>query len=362
MYSLPYHNTLDTISFKKMLDQKNIHNSYKIFWLKSIVSHIERGYQEISFSSVVYEMFKESYDFIVLYHLRFGGTDIIPGLISGYNAISKNAFLHILKYEEIDRITKRITEFVPYRLLSSFFEDELKGVQDTLRNDRISKLSNNNPLTFYSIDRMSKKVRINDPWMIYVKDNIGIIKSWIDYELVHFLQRRNPSIPNIPFKVNPQKNRNLTRAKRLWNEAIQINPALNIDLFINSNFSENSKEEFGSFSIDHFLPWSFVSHDQLWNLIPVHKNINSAKSNSLPNESYIHPYIEMQYNFLSTIRTFAKKEEIEEYRALTSNTNFDIDNLCFDYFYNVLNDNTSSLYRIARNNGYSIWTGPGSPL
>jgi hypothetical protein len=36
------------------------------------------------------------------------------------------------------------------------------------------------------------------------------------------------------------------------------------------------------FSIDHFLPWSFVAHDLLWNLAPVNPLTNSSKSDSIP--------------------------------------------------------------------------------
>ena len=35
-------------------------------------------------------------------------------------------------------------------------------------------------------------------------------------------------------------------------------------------------------SIDHFVPWSYVAHDEFWNLHPTTKSINSSKSNYLP--------------------------------------------------------------------------------
>jgi hypothetical protein len=37
-----------------------------------------------------------------------------------------------------------------------------------------------------------------------------------------------------------------------------------------------------SFSIDHFLPWTFVVHDLLWNLTPVETATNSSKNDALP--------------------------------------------------------------------------------
>ena len=37
-----------------------------------------------------------------------------------------------------------------------------------------------------------------------------------------------------------------------------------------------------NFAIDHFVPYAFVSHDLIWNLIPIEKSFNSSKSDKLP--------------------------------------------------------------------------------
>lgn len=36
------------------------------------------------------------------------------------------------------------------------------------------------------------------------------------------------------------------------------------------------------YDIDHFIPWSFVMNDELWNLMPMDTSLNSSKSNRLP--------------------------------------------------------------------------------
>jgi CRISPR/Cas system Type II protein with McrA/HNH and RuvC-like nuclease domain len=48
-------------------------------------------------------------------------------------------------------------------------------------------------------------------------------------------------------------------------------------------------------SLDHFLPWSFIGHDQLWNLIPISKSVNSSKSDNIPSmDKYLDKFIELQ--------------------------------------------------------------------
>uniref|UniRef100_UPI0040483A9D HNH endonuclease domain-containing protein n=1 Tax=Mariniflexile sp. TaxID=1979402 RepID=UPI0040483A9D len=42
----------------------------------------------------------------------------------------------------------------------------------------------------------------------------------------------------------------------------------------------------GNYAVEHFIPYSFVSHDLIWNLIPADKSFNSSKSNRLPIKRY----------------------------------------------------------------------------
>ena len=52
-------------------------------------------------------------------------------------------------------------------------------------------------------------------------------------------------------------------------------------------------------SLDHYLPWSFVAHDQLWNLIPTTPSVNSSKSNNIPAEKYFIDFVKLQHQGLT---------------------------------------------------------------
>ena len=59
--------------------------------------------------------------------------------------------------------------------------------------------------------------------------------------------------------------------------------------------SHLAKDIFGNqldpnnFALDHFLPWTFVVHNQIWNLTPMDRSLNSSKSDQIPRDSYIRP-------------------------------------------------------------------------
>ena len=98
--------------------------------------------------------------------------------------------------------------------------------------------------------------------------------TWIQYNLILYLQRRNPSVPGIANKIYPPEERKLEKVKKYWKLIVAVKPTL--DIYSGIMLSPDN------ISIDHFVPWSYVAHDELWNLHPTTRDINSSKSNHLP--------------------------------------------------------------------------------
>ena len=68
------------------------------------------------------------------------------------------------------------------------------------------------------------------------------------------------------------------------------------------------------FTIDHFLPWRFVTHDLLWNLVPTPKDINSAKSDRLPDLGrYFDSFAQLQFDAVQAVATTASAGLLEDY-------------------------------------------------
>lgn len=113
---------------------------------------------------------------------------------------------------------------------------------------------------------------------------------------MEYMQKRNPSVPNLQMKLFPPvKRNNLNDQTSFWKTILEQKQLRCI-------FSGNVLGA-DDLSIDHFLPWSFVAHDQLWNLIPVSRSINSSKSNNLPSMSrYFNKFADLQFMGLTVYR------------------------------------------------------------
>ncbi|MEW9095241.1 MAG: HNH endonuclease domain-containing protein [Clostridiaceae bacterium] len=363
---LPDSNKVDSKTFSRLLDEERVVASYKMYWLLGILEEASLGNTEIEFHRLIARMIVGAWYPSMQYKLSFGMFDNLKTPINYVSVKYKFApncnegellkFLCETEDNELKKMMRDLTLQVPYRLLSPFFSEELRGKKDSSKNKLITDLSLNSDNCLYKIVKGEKdRIVLNKGWADYLNENYRVIKSWIYYKLVCFLQKRNPNVPAIAFKLEAPKSRNLTTATKLWKEIIV---AKNIkDIYTGEAFIERNYANYGVLSIDHFIPWSFVLHDEMWNLVPTFKNINSSKSDKLLNyHKYIDSFCDMQYEAVTYISEKGKEKALESY----------IDVLKIESFHEYLKYKTkeafnkklkqciSPLYQIAENQGFQV--------
>lgn len=135
-------------------------------------------------------------------------------------------------------------------------------------------------------DGLNTTVVMELEWVSYIHKNLQIIKGWLQYNMIIYLQRRNPSVPGIADKLFPPQERKLEKVKKYWRKIIEMQP-------IHEIYGQNQLTN-TEMSIDHFVPWSYVAHDELWNLHPTTRSINSSKGNYLPDWEIYFPLLSQQ--------------------------------------------------------------------
>jgi hypothetical protein len=274
----------------------NTTNSYKLFWFLGLLNIIKRG-TETTFplNDIFREMVVVAWHPVCFYRLSLGRQDKLQDAIleikqdSGLPPNTELADIH--KYlESSNKVQTQLENFgryVPTRFLTPWFSNQLRGIQDDLRRTRQIELlaaqGQNTPLAcpyYFDISAKKKLIKLNKSWCIFIIENLGVIQSFAEYHLVQYLQAKNPNTPGIINKLQAPTERQLTFAREFWR-------VVRAD-FINNSKAEHFKDIYlekpigNTFSIDHFLPWSFVAHDLLWNLTPVEKTTNSRKGDSIP--------------------------------------------------------------------------------
>jgi len=293
--------------FSKLLI--NTTNSYKYLFLKSITERIIQGEELISIDDLNIDMLVLAWYPNQYFKLSFGLQDQVGNIFKEQNfiynssvPITSTSFKNQLRLEinkriDLKVIRKKLAEYVQFRLLTPFFSDELRGKKDQVKNDLIFDLTHSyfeTRLPLYKINADKKSILVNKKWCEFIKANAGIINSYQKMEWISYLQKNNPNIPAIIYKTEPPiQRRSLSKVQKYWDQFILENTD---EKCIYTGKQLITLEP----SIDHFLPWSFVCHDRLWNLIPVNASTNSSKSNTLPSlDYYLQPFIEQQSRALS---------------------------------------------------------------
>jgi hypothetical protein len=140
---------------------------------------------------------------------------------------------------------------------------------------------------------IDKSIIIDNLWVDYLIANASILKDFTFWNLSAFLQKRNPNVPDIPSKlVRPIQRAPLTHQHRFWDRYIQSKGSI-LCIYTNAELTV------GHYDLDHFIPWSFVVHDLLWNLLPSDSSVNSSKSNCIPSlDRFLEPLTKVQHDAL----------------------------------------------------------------
>lgn len=361
---LPYSEKLDIAHFSRLFDNKS--ECYKLFWFQAIVSRIMQGRDVFTYEELIHEMIADAWYMVTEYHLNLGPNDTLEKVVNRLAEISaikssekKEALLEYLE-NCTDRIVmgmkRTLARNVPYRLQAPFMVsmrgDEWKRTEENLAK----RINQEKRLMYYfqAFEGLQTKIELQPDWIFYIQQNREIIQGWIELNMITYLQRRNPSVPGIVDKLNPPKERKLDKVKRYWKLIIHMHPIR--EIYADTELNEKDV------SIDHFVPWSYVAHDEFWNLHPTTRSINSSKSNHLPDWGLYFPLLcKTEYASYEMMWRFPRVHEEFERCAKEHLNNMEIRGRLYrrglseEEFSERLAEVILPVYQSAKNAGFNNW-------
>lgn len=361
---LPYSDELDIQYLGRLFD--NTSESYKFFWFQAILTKMGEKRSSFSFEELVDEMIADAWYMVSEYHLSLGPRDNLETIVKHIHEKTQmkssekkcviSNYLKGCSDKEVIRLKKILIGNVPYRLqapfMSEFKSKDLEGRID----DRIARINRQKRLMYYFglYNGLNTIIHMQSDWVLYIQKNQEIIKGWLQYNMITYLQKRNPSVPGIADKLYPPQERKLEKVKRYWRLLTELQPVHEI-----YGHYELKTEDV---SIDHFVPWSYVAHDELWNLHPTTRRINSSKSNYLPDwETYFPLLSEQEYFSYQMIWQYDKVHVEFDKCAKEHLNNADIQQrlyrkgLSSEEFKGQLSDILLPVYQSAKNSGFGNW-------
>lgn len=363
MITLPENDGLEVSKLASVFSDTT--NSYKFYWFLSILDSLqEQGNAKIPLNDLALRMIANVWYPLDYFKLSFGKQDgfktistLLTSKISIDNSVNSPSLLKQinakLSEKDLQLLSLKVREllrWVPFRFIRPYFTAETRGLPDSQVNSTLVELANRHfkdrpENVIYRF--VEDAIELNTVWLEYFQKHQGILRGFIYWHLIKFLQKNNPNVIGLSEKIMKPTQRDLKQANVFWKEYIKETPDLRCIYSQQAITLQNV-------SLDHFLPWSFVAHDQLWNIIPTPKNINSAKSDTLPSiELYVNEFIQMQYHVL---KFHLKKENfkiIEDYNTLFSESTEVLASLSPEAFKENMTKHILPQIQTARNMGFS---------
>jgi hypothetical protein len=318
--------------------------------------HAKSDNPKINVWDIVIRMVANAWYPIHYFRLSFGKSDSLFEIVMQLQKITQipidanaEAIIGGLKQrinqKEIKFLLNRLTLNVPYRFLSPWIR--YVSDEDIIRR---SHLFENGCL--YSLHKDSKGLYIilNQAWDSYLHIHYNILVDYAYWNLTQFLQVRNPNVPAIPNKlVRPESRNSLSRQHDYWDMVMTIGGPIHC---IYTNKELHPKE----YDLDHFIPWSFVSHDLLWNLIPSDDSINSSKNNKLPDiQFYLPKLANLHHESIRVLMKAGKEPKILEDFGSIGYTARELASMNDVKFLELYERTFKPINQIALNMGFEIW-------
>lgn len=308
---------LDIAAFARAFG--NVNTSYKFFWARSMMAAlVADGFQSrpVSFVRLAAGMLEAARRAVCVFRLRLPKDDKLAEWFLRLEGTPHwdNKTLARLKGNVIaprarripGDIAEQLTKFVPYLFLSPFFPDITGIVGEPkfrkIRDAAAARFDGDMPPPYRFAD---DAIIVHPKWAHYFRRNFDIVNAWIMWELARYIQRLNPNVPGIAAKLDDAAAPKTTRQRQFWRRVMESRPSMYC-------IYTGERIDADSFALDHYLPWSFVAHDNLWNLVPVSEAGNADKSDNLPDgAAHFDLFADMQNTAVQALQTFPDKKRWE---------------------------------------------------
>lgn len=260
--TIPQSEHLSTSAMNRVFDDTTA--TYKFYWLLALLDmHVKEEQSEMPALKIAARMVAYAWYPIEYFNLSFGKGDsmeaIIPKVaeLTGItvddkledknNVITESVFAN----KQVKNEVKKLLKNVPF-----WFQSPWIRTSDSKEMVRRSQLLENDCLYSLTGTGESLTVKINPKWSLYLRTNYEILRDFALWNLTLFLQSKNPNVPNVAGKlIRPEKREALTAQTKFWNKVIEKSGPITC-------IYTNTKLGIKQFELDHFMPWSFVSHNQ----------------------------------------------------------------------------------------------------
>ena len=287
IYSSVSDDELWSAVMKALSSQSMKTTSYKYALLRAILENLYKttGELELSFSQLA-ESFAKLYWNLVIRN----------GYSQGHQAqVEKDLKELQFKYD--------IPSGVSFDALQENHQQELiKRIENNVvKKYVVGALFSDTGGLIYGFSKKERKLSFTPGSYEFLLKYQTTIFKLANYEMAKFLQKKNPELTQ---GILLEEIENITQRESLKQFQHLILVHSGTSCFYTDKPLQQSAR---SIAVDHFVPWSFVHSDELWNFVLTSSHLNSRKGSTLPAERYLSKLHERNQLFERTGDIYVKQ-------------------------------------------------------
>ncbi len=258
-----------------VLSNKSVKSStYKYALIKALIENLYQINEdfELTYDQIAYTFTKVYWNLIVHHNLTNQNRGKTARVVS---IIKEEQMKHAIPQE---MIFDKIPDSLQLKLVSK--------VKSTIKENVFGALYGDTRGGFYAFDHKTERLRFNPAVHSFMLNYQRLITNLTNYHMAAMIEQLNdvPSINYLLGKVESIAKRSSLRPF----EKILLSHFEARCFYCGKALTGQKRET----HIDHFIPWSFVQSDHIWNLVLACNKCNSSKSDKLPERGYLEDIIE----------------------------------------------------------------------
>ena len=265
-------------------------SSYKFYWFLALLDALPYLDGPIPVMRLVRTMVIRAWSTVARYRLSLGRTDRLQQCVldlqahAGLGSTETQSRLEAAldAWSQLPRWSEELARFVPGRFLGAWFPEvaqtrpyDRRGARDVAAAAyRAWGSPAEGPYRLFD-QNGRQMIEVAPAWRDWLSGNEVLSRGYAEHCLCRYLQARNPGVPGIVHKLEVPGRRALTVPRRWWRDLLGRGSVFAVDLYTGGALD-------AGFDLDHFLPWTFVAHDEPWNLAPTIAAVNRSKGDRLP--------------------------------------------------------------------------------
>lgn len=246
-------------------------SSYKYGFLKAILDNLYNVDEDLKLSfDQLFSKFAEIYwNLILKYKLQ--------------QQAKKETYLEQIIHEAV--IKYELPESIPYeRIPSLVMIDIACQVKQKCKKYVVGALFEDTKRLLYSFSKCGEWIQINAQMYEFICKHKVAIEKMNYYEWARFLERVNSGneVDHLLSKID----QSAKRSNLSYYRDILFNEFENVCFYCGKRISKGHAE------VDHFIPWSFIKDDNLWNFVLACPECNNKKRDKLADRKYLIDLVE----------------------------------------------------------------------